>query len=460
MSNKQEYEVKKRHSWIDSDLPLNKVVLLLAWPVMAQMMLQTLAQVVDMAMVGRLGQEAIAGIGLSFRPLFVAMSIFLGLGTATTALVARSIGAGKEDEARKAAAQSFMTGSVLAIALAIFVFFGARMITVFMGATGGVVDNGIIYLQGYSPGMVFAYVGILVTASLRGAGDTRTPFVAGIVDNVFNVIANYCLIFGHFGFPALGVLGAAIATSISRLISLVIMLYVLTKGSGGLHITAKALLTIDFTTIKRLFRIGIPAALERLAQSVSLMLTTKIVAILGTTAIAVTTLSSNIEQLSFMPAIGFSVAAATLVGQNLGAKRPEQAEASGWSAAKLAVLLMGFMGGLFIVIPSLFIKIYTTDPEVIKAGSLVLRVVGIAQIPQALAFAISGALRGAGATKPVLYLSVVGNFLIRLGLTWLFITQLHWGLWSVYVAVIIDWSVRSLLMTRIFRKGDWKTLQI
>ena len=460
MSQEDRAKQKTRRNLISSDLPLNKVVFMLAAPVMAQMLLQTLAQIVDMSMVGKLGSEAIAGIGLSFRPLFVAMSIFLGLGAATTALVARSIGANKEDEARDSATQSIITGTMISFVLAIFTFFAAKQIILFMGAEDGVINNGILYLKGYSPGMFLAFIGLLVTASLRGAGDTKTPFIAGFVENFVNVIGNYILIFGKFGFPAFGVLGAAIATSIARLVSLSIMMYILVKGKAGLHIKLKDFFIIKMSVIKRLFKIGIPAAFERLTQSVALMFTTKIVASLGTTAVAITTLSGNIEQLSFMPAIGFSVAAGTLVGQNLGAKQPSNAEKSGWTAVKMAMLLMGIMGALFILIPEVFIRIYTNEVDVVAGGKLVLRILGLAQVPQAVAFAISGGLRGAGDTKAVLYISSFGNFVIRLGLTWLFINVFHWSLWSVYFVMVFDWFVRGALLALRFRQGSWKNIRV
>ena len=451
---------KQRRNWVNSDLPLPKVVFLLAWPVMAQMTLQTLVQIIDMAMVGRLGKEAIAGVGLSFRPLFVGFSIFLGLGAATTALVSRSIGANQEGEAQQAAAQSIIIGAVISFALAVIAFLGARQITLFMGAQGSVIDNGITYLRGYSPGMFFSFISILVTASLRGAGDTKTPFIASMADNIINVIGNYVLIFGRLGFPALGILGAAIATSFSRLISLGIMTYILIKGKAGLHIKFKDFFKLNVPVIKRLFKIGIPAAFERLAQSITLLLTTRIVASMGTTAVAIMVLSGNIEQLSFMPAIGFAVAASTLVGQNLGAKQPDKAEKSGWSAAKMALLLMSVMGVLFILVPEALIRIYTNEATVIEGGKMIMRILGIAQIPQALSFAIGGSLRGAGDTKKVLYISVLGNFVIRLGLTWLFIMVFQLGLWSVYLAVIIDWSVRSLLLSNRFKRGEWKNIKV
>ena len=305
-----------------ADTVRDKRIFLLAWPVMAEMFLQTLAQMVDMAMVGRLGQAAIAAVGLSFRPLFVGQAIFLGLGVATTAMVARFIGAKDREQATIAAQQSMLTTSILALVLALFGFFFARQITLFMGAGPDVVDLGVSYLRGFSPGIFFLMLATIMTAALRASGDTKTPFYAGAVSNAINVFGNYVLIFGHFGFPAMGVYGAAIATSFSRAVMAAILFGSLLQGKSGLHLKIKGFTYLDWDIISRLFRIGIPAALERLVQSVSMMLHLKILAALGTTAIAISTLSGNVEQLSFMPSIGFSVAAQTkpLNGQILEPK--------------------------------------------------------------------------------------------------------------------------------------------
>jgi len=219
-------------------------------------------------------------------------------------------------------------------------------------------------------------------------------------------------------------------------------------------------MTLDWDIIKRLFKIGIPAAFERLIQSFSMMLHLKILATLGTTAVAISTLSGNIEQLSFMPSIGFAVAASALVGQNLGAKNPDLAERSGWSAMRLCSYFMGTMGLLFVLIPGVFIRIYTSDPTIVGPAVAILRLVGLTQLPQAIAFVASGVLRGAGDTTSVLNVSFVGNIVLRLGLSYLFVVILQWGLWSAYLAVLVDWLVRGTLLAYWVTMGRWKKIKV
>ena len=166
-----------------------------------------------------------------------------------------------------------------------------------MGATGDVVSLGTSYLKGFSPGLFFLMLATIMTSALRASGDTKTSFYAGAISNVVNVIGNYILIFGKFGFPAMGVYGAALATSLSRLVMAGILFSALLRGKGGLHLNWRDFATLDWDIIRRLFKIGIPAALERFVQSLSMMLHLKILATLGTTAVAITTLSGNVEQL-------------------------------------------------------------------------------------------------------------------------------------------------------------------
>lgn len=443
-----------------ADKVRDRQIILLAWPVMAEMFLQTLTQMVDMAMVGRLGRSAIAAIGLSMRPLFVAQAIFLGLGVATTAMVARFIGAKDRERATVAAEQSLLTTSVLALALAVAGYVFARQITMFMGAEPDVSELGVSYLQGLSPGIFFLMMSTIMTAALRASGDTRTSFYAGMISNVINVIGNYFLIFGHFGFPALGVYGAAVATSFSRFVMAGMLFGALLKGKSGLHLRLKGFTRLDVDIVVRLFRIGIPAAVERLVQSISMMLHLRILAVLGTAAVAVSTLSGNIEQLSFMPSIGFSIAASTLVGQSLGARKPDDAEHNGWGAMRMAFIFMGLMGSLFILVPGFFIRIYTSDPEILIPGMKVLRIVGITQLPQAIAFVSSGILRGAGDTRTVLNNAVIGNIVLRLALSYFFVIVLGWGMWSAFLAILLDWVVRGVLLSYWVAQGKWKTQKV
>ena len=439
---------------------MRRRVMALAWPVMAEMALQTFTQMVDMAMVGRLGHVAIASVGISFRPLFIGHALFLGLGTAATAMVARYTGARDEEQANAAAEQALLSSLGIALAFGAFIFFFAPSITTLMGGTAEVIPQSAQYMRGMAPGMVSLLMATMITSSLRGAGDTRTPMLVNISSNVFNILANYTLIFGHFGFPRLEVYGAGIATSSARVLALAVLLYISLRGNKVIRMRLNRLVRPDWDLIRRLFAIGLPAAAERLVLSIGLAIHLRLVAGLGTLAIASATLAGNIEQLSFMPALGFSIAASALVGQGLGAQDPERARLATRESARLASAFMGIMGILFLAFPGLLVRLFTDDPQLLGPSITLVRLVAFAQIPTALAQVFSGALRGAGDTTSVLSITLSGTLVARLALTFLLINLLGLGLWAAWAAVIVDWVLRAYLAYRTFNRGRWQQVRV
>lgn len=437
-----------------------KTILTLAWPVVAELLLQTLTQMVDMIMVARLGSAAVAAVGLSSQPLFVGFGLFIGIGTGTTALVARHVGAREEGKVEEVVRQSFWIAILLAILVAAAALIFSHQIVTMMGAEPDVIPFGVNYLQWLAPGYVMMLWSMIMTSALRGAGDTRTPMKVNILINLINVAGNYALIYGQFGFPALGVTGAAVATSLARAVGGFIFLVVLIRGRGPVRLNLARLYQINFSVIGRILRIGIPTALERVILSFGLIFYMRIVASLGTAAFAAHTIAINAESISFMPALGFATAATTLVGQNLGAKNPEAAARNGWEAAKIGGVVMGVMGLIFFLFPTAFMQLYTTEADVIRLGSTSLRIIALAQIPMAIAFIISGALRGAGDTRPMMYITGFCVWVIRLGLTYIFVRSLGLGLTGAWLAMAIDWIGRGFFAALRFRSGKWKEIKV
>ncbi len=438
---------------------IRRVVLTLAWPVVAEMALQTATQIVDMAMVGRLGPVAISAVGLSFPPLFVAMGVFMGIAVGTTALVARSIGAKDRNLASSVTAQALSVAAVLAVALTGIAIWQAPRVVAFMGAEPEVVAAGASYIRALMPGAAFMLTAMILAGSLRGAGDTRTPMKVNLVINALNVGLNYVLIFGHLGFPALGLVGAALGTTIARSIGGMALVLIVARGKTIISLNPRDMLRPDPAILRRIFSIGAPAALERLVMSVGHLLYVRLVASLGTVAIAAHTITINAESLSFMPGIALSTAATTLVGQSLGARDPRRAELCARETVRLGTLVMGSMAVLFLIIPHLLMRIYTTDPAVIDLGRNILRIAALAQIPMGISFILAGALRGAGDTRTVLYISMLGAWPVRLLLTGAFLF-LGWGLTGAWLAMVLDWAVRSFVTWKHFNRGRWKEIEI
>ncbi len=438
---------------------LRPSVLRLALPVFTEMALQTVTQVVDMVMVGRLGAVAVAAVGLSFQPLWLANGFFMGLAAGTTAVVARQVGAGERERAGVTAQQSLVMALALAACVGLLVLAGASWLVRAMGAEAAVGEVGAPYIRLLAPGLVALMVSQVLGGALRGAGDTRTPMRIAVAVNLVNVFGNWVLIFGNLGFCALGIAGAAIATSLSRIAGVVALGATCFRPRSAIRFSAAGFRP-DPPVMARVLRVGLPAAAERITSSLGMVLYARVVAGLGTVAYAAHAIALNVESLSYMPGLAFATAAATLVGQHLGSGRPDRAAASGWECLRLGLTVMGSMGVLFLLFPRPLMRLYTDDPAIVALGVVALRVVAFAQLPEATGFVLSGALRGAGDTRSVLYISLLGVWVVRLLSAWLFVVVLKLGILGAWLAMTLDWVVRSAYLSVRFRAGRWQEVEV
>lgn len=435
-------------------------VLKLAWPVIVENTLMTFVGMADMIMVGSLGPAAIASIGLSNSPIFFATAAFAAISVGATALVARHIGAQEPEAANLVARQSLLLSVIFSIIFTALAFLVAPKIMVWMGAAPEVQEIGANYIRISTSTFAFSIISMIMNGVLRGAGDTKTPMRVNIVANLVNIVFNYLLIFGHFGFPQWGVDGAAAATALSRLVGGLLVLRVLFLGKSVIHISLHDRFAFDWPIIKRMMNIGVPAMVEQLIMRGGQLLYTRIVAGLGTLAYAAHTIAMNVESLSFMPGFGFSIAATTLIGQSLGAKRTDIAERSGYESVKVGMLFMGAVGLLLFFFPGVFVSFYTDDPEVVKMAITVLRIVAISQPAMAAAFIFAGGLRGAGDTRWVMIISGVSVWGVRLGLAYLLSLRLGWGLVGAWIAMTVELFVRGIAVWLRYRTGHWKKLKV
>jgi len=448
---------------MESKAKVRRAILLLAWPVMIEQVLSMLVHVADSAMVGRLGAEAVTGVSLSFQPMMLASGLFGGIAMGNTVLVARSIGAGDRDSASNAARQSMVLGVALALSMVIPAWFYAPNIIALMGAQGAAFSRGVRYLQWIMPGAPFMLPSFIIAGSLRGAGDTATPMVINAGANIVNVFLNWVFIWGNLGMPRMEEAGAALATSISRFLAFVAMAYVLTRPKSIIHIPWsgwKKTFGLEWDVVGRMLKIGFPAALERFVMSSAQLLYARTVASLGMVVYAAHAISLNAEQFSFMPSFGFSTAASTMVGQNLGAKQPHAARLSAWECWKMALVVMGTMGMMFALFPVGFMKIFTNDERVFPYAYTTLRIMAYLQIPESLGFVIGGALRGAGDTGTVLIVTLAGAWAIRVGLSFLLGDIFGMGLLGAWIAMAGDWTVRAGLLLLRWRGGKWQKIRV
>ncbi len=439
---------------------MRRSVMRLAWPVMAEQVLATITQLVDIAMVGRLGAAAIAAVGISLQPLMLAFSIFGALSVGTTAVVARSIGSGAPREASRALRQSLIVSGLLAAILCLWAYRYAYLVVGIMGPQPDVLELGVGYVRVILPGVIFMMASFSISAALRGAGDTVTPMKVNLAVNVINPILNYIFIFGALGFPAMGVRGAALGTTLVRGAGGIVLLILVIRGPGPLRIAWGDGPAFQRDMILRIVRVGLPAALEQFISRVGQVFFLRVVSGLGTMAYAAHTVAVNAEAISFMPAFGFATAATTLVGQNLGAGDPEMAERSCWTTWKITTVIGGVAALLMLTVPGYMMRIYTNDPEVIAIGTSLLRIVAFAQIPMTTFFVMAGGLRGAGDTRAMLYISTGSVWLVRLLLAQVFTGILGRGIEFVWYAMVLDWFVRGGLAVLRFRSGTWKDIEV
>lgn len=446
-------------------------VFILAWPAIVEMFLATFTQIVDSAMVGRLGENAVAAVGLALSPMWLFTSVFMAVGVGSTALIARFVGANDHENASRGAHQSLLISLVLAVIVSSAIYALAQKIIVFMGAESAVIPLGTTYLRTLSVGIIFMALSFVLSGVLRGAGDTKSPMRVNILANLVNIVLNFFLIFETrvivifntelliYGM-GLGVFGAAIGTLLARSLSGVLILLILFKRSDVVRLRLAGLFDIDWGLIKRIIRVGIPAAVERIIMSSGQIMFNRIVATLGTTAYAAHHLSIVAESISYMPGFGFAMAATTLVGQGLGAKDGDLADKCGRETWRLGAISMSLMGVLFFVFPHYFMRFLTNEQPVIALGVVCLRIVALAQPPFATALILSGALRGAGDTKFPMFSSMMGVWGIRLPLALLLGLYFNMGLVGIWLAMAIDLFFRGSITFLRFNAGQWQKIEV
>jgi len=442
----------------DSPSAARRQVLELAGPSLMEMALVTFVNMADMMMVGRLGPAAIAAVGLTNQPVFFAMASFIALNVGTTAVIARSIGAGEDDVANDAMRQSLMLVIVMGLVVSVLGFTFAGNILNFMGAEADVLPLGTGYMKIIAAGGVFMVVSMSLTAALRGAGDTVSPMKANMVANVTNVIGNYLLIYGKFGFPQLGVPGAALATTIARIIAFILLLRVAISGNSHLHLTGP--FRLNRQLLGRIIRVGIPSAVEQVVLRAGQLTYVRIVAGFGTTVIAAHQIGMNIMNLSFMPGMAFAIAATTLVGQGLGAGMPDVAESWARETRRMGTFVSGCMALLFILFGKYIAMLYTSDPEVIARTATVLRILGFVQPAQSTQFILAGGLRGAGDTKWPLYSTAIGVWGFRVAVGYVLAVVMGLELVGAWMGMAIDQLARSAIIALRFRSGKWKLAKV
>lgn len=438
---------------------LRRTILSLAWPVIVSNFLQVLATTVDLVMVGRIGVAELNAVGIGGNIVFFTFTVMIGITSGTIALVARATGAKKPREADHFLFQSIISGVLLSLPMIVVgVLFSHALVAPF-SPTPEIQALAADYVAIIFLSVPSLFVIFIANAALRAAGDTKTPLIIGVVENLVNFAINYVLIFGNFGFPALGVRGAAIGTSLAYFVGAVLFL--------GLFVDRRVRVGIrwerpvaNWPTIRRILRIGVPAATEQLAFQIGILIWIVFVVSFGEDALAAHQIGLRVQSFAFMPGLGLSIASSALVGQNLGAQSPDQAERSARESTKLSIAIMGSIAAFnFVFAPWIALAFANPGPAV-DLAVLFIRLHALSIPAVAAFFTLSGSLRGAGDTKWPLYTSVFGTYVVRLPLSALLGYVLGFGLLGVWIALPIEYWVRALIILPHFNGGSWKATTV
>ena len=438
---------------------LNRAIVLLAIPMVLEMVLESLFAVVDVFWVGRLGADAIATIGLTESLLSLIFAVGFGLGLSTTAMVARRIGEKDAPGAAVAGVQSIVIGLATSLVIGLPCWFYAPRLLQIMGASPQIVATGSGYARIALGGCGAVLMLFLNNAIFRGAGDAAVAMRLLWVSNIINLVLDPCLIFGWGPFPKLGVTGAALATFIGRSIGVLYQFYRLLRGTERIHVLVSQV-RVDGHVLLRLLRVSLTGILQFAIGNVSWIGLMRIVSVFGSAALAGYTIAIRIVIFAILPSWGLSNAAATLVGQNLGAKQPERAEQSVWRTGLYNVLFLGGVGILFIIFTEPIIRLFTNDPAVIPLAVSCLRIVSYGNIGYAYEMVMLQAFNGAGDTVTPTVVNFFGFWVLEIPLAYALAIPLKVGANGVYYSVVIAEGAIAAAGVILFRRGRWKRQQI
>ncbi|MFT4037545.1 MAG: MATE family efflux transporter [Thermomicrobiales bacterium] len=426
-------------------------VLGLATPIIGENLLQTAVGAVDTFMVARLGAAAVAGVGTGFEIVFFIISILSAIDIGATVLVSQAIGAGDSHRANQLARQAIVWGLLLAIPVSIIIFFASPTIVGFFGTEPDVAAAATIYMEIISATAVALFLSFVCGAILRGAGDSRTPLYAAIVANIINIGVAYLLIFGNFGFPALGVAGSAWGAALGRGVGAIVMLAAMVWGNRKISLRGSWGWKPEFRYGKELFTLGIPAATEQMLTSGSFMVLVGVVAMIGTPALAAQQIAFTSFSVAFLPGLAFSIAATALVGQSIGARLPADARKAWLISMRWAFIWMGIGSVLVYLYAEQMMRIYTDDADVIRDGVLALHSLAIALPIWSIWIVSSGCLRGTGDTRTPL---IVGTSAMwsAVGLAWLGVNFNNGGMDWVWICFALTAIPAAIIMTWMVRK--------
>jgi putative MATE family efflux protein len=440
-------------------IPLRRAVFLLAVPMVLELVLESTFAVVDIFFVGKLGSSAVATVGLTETLLFLLYAIGIGLAMAVTAVVARRIGEGKHEEAAVTAVQAIWIAVLASVPFAVAGIVHAEDLLRLMGADAWTLRHGYPYMQWVLGGNAVLMLLFTINAVFRGAGDAAAAMRVLWFANGLNIVLDPILIFGFGPVPALGVEGAAIATTIGRGSGVLLQLWILFRGGPHLRVRSSELV-LHAAIFRNIVRASLGGIGQMMVAMTSWIFLMRILADIGSQAVAGATIAVRIMMFTMMPAWGMSNAAATLVGQNLGAAQPERAEASVWRVGAYNMVYLLAVSLVFFALPREFMDVFSSDPAVIAIGAEWLRILSYSLFVYGWWMVSVQAFNGAGDTVTPTWINAVFFWLIQIPLSWLLAIGLDWRHSGVFWGVFVSETAVGLFTLWLFTRGKWKEARV
>jgi len=434
-------------------------LLTLSWPIIVGNSLNLLGPVIDMVWVGKLGAASIAGVGISSMAVMLVTSARMGLTTGTRAIIARFIGSGDSSGANHVAQQAFVVSGIYVVVTAsIGIFFAEPIMNIF-GLEADVVAEGAAYMRIMFIGSIAMSFRMMAEGIMQASGDTVTPMRIIIFFRIFHVVLCPFLVFGWWIFPNLGVSGAALTNVISQSFGTAIGLWILFSGRTRLRLTLRNF-HLDPGMIWRIVKIGIPASIMTMERTFGDMVLVWFMSPFGTLAVAGHALIQRIQAVLRMPCMGFGVGAGVIVGQNLGAGKPERAEKSGWLAAGIAEAFTFLASIVILIWAENIIRIFNSEPDMVKLAAFFLRIHGAGYLVMGFYFVLQHCISGAGDTMPPMLITLLNFWLVQIPLAFLLPRYTSLGVYGVRWAMVAGMLVTAVAYIIYYRLGRWKRKKV
>ncbi len=438
---------------------INRAIVLLAIPMILEMAMESLFAVVDAFFVAKISADAIATVGLTESVITLVYSVGIGLSMAPVAMISRYIGEGKKEKASKVILQAVYLAIAVSLLIGIPGLIFAPDILRMMGGSESLIATGSLYTRIMFGSNIVIMMLFLLNGIFRGAGDAAYAMQSLWVANIINIILDPLFIFGYGPFPEMGVTGAAVATTIGRSIGVGFQLWILISGRSTVKFHIKKLQP-DWTILRKLGNIAATGAGQFLIASASWIFLMRIISRYGSEAISGYTIAIRLIIFTLLPSWGLANAAATLVGQNLGAKQPDRAATSVWRSANMSMLFLFTVSIVYFIAARPLIQFFTLDPVIVEHGINSLRIFAVGYVFFAYGMVISQAFNGAGDTRTPTLINFICFWLLEIPLGYFLAVQLGWELPGICWAVTISETILSVIAVWLFRMGKWKTVEV